>query len=537
MTHAPASPPRARALPRASGPARAAARRAPLAALLVAAAALFAAAAPAAADWRLADDRYQAMDPFERSQYDKAARLFDEGEYRAAAAEFGKFMSQHGDCVNLSYMVLMQGRSMHLDNKRHRAIEIYDQVIDYFAHVDADAAAAMYYKGLAYIANGDVVKGVATLRGLVEHERFRDRPVVAGALRRLADYYAGEGRWDRAVTYWKQTVEDFAQTNVDEAKRARANVTEHYIALGDYEAYESWILAGEEADDPERRRWASDYAWGQAYHRERQWRNQIPEGATVEQRRRAFFDYFTAREDAWVASDRRWDYFQHAINYAVHRLRDGDSVEALVDGAVAATRELDSAAARDDRYDWLADRLKRGGHFARARYCLDQMSDQMRATYGRYELLARQKQWQQAADVLQQLIAAGKGDWPARAERQLANVYRVHLNQQDEAIELYRKVNDPPATIWAISDAYVRKGELDKGLSMLVELENSFPAEAPDAAWKRVSLLAQKNRDDRAIAEARRILKVYPKSRESSAAHQFLEKRGIATGGAVIDEN
>ena len=52
---------------------------------------------------------------------------------------------------------------------------------------------------------------------------------------------------------------------------------------------------------------------------------------------------------------------------------------------------------------------------------------------------------------------------------------------------------------------------------------------------------AEYHREDRQREEAvglyRQILKAFPKSSQSSQAHQRLEEFGIATGGGVIDEN
>ncbi|MFW5682581.1 MAG: tetratricopeptide repeat protein, partial [Phycisphaeraceae bacterium] len=359
----------------------------------------------------LADQRYKQMTPFERAQYDKAIGLFKQNEYRAAAAEFGKFMSQHANCSQLSHMILMQGLSHHRDKKRNQAIKMYDQVLDFFGHVTADAAPALYYQGIAQIDNGDVIKGVATLREMVEDERYRNHAYAAGALRRLADYYAREGETARAVKYWKQTLEDFGDTNQSEANRARANVTEYYIAKGDYEAYESWIVDEDKADDAGHRRWVSDHAWGQAYHREGHWHGQVGDSASVQQRRRDFWEYFVSRRPWWEKDGRTWDYHQHAVNYATFRLGEDKPLQEVLEEAVQHATSLDDTNARDGRLWWLADRIRRRGHYELARFCLDKMSDQLRATYGRYQLLHQRKKWEDAANVLQQIIAADDDSW------------------------------------------------------------------------------------------------------------------------------
>ncbi|MFW6132383.1 MAG: tetratricopeptide repeat protein [Planctomycetota bacterium] len=501
------------------------------------------AAAPASAQaggdlWRLSAARFKRMDPFERAQYQRAARAFEQGDYRTAAAEFGKFRSQFDDCVNLSHMILMQGRSLHRDKKRNEAIRIYNQVLDYFAHVTADAAPALYYQGVAQMQNGDVLKGLSTLNRMVEHERYRRHPRTAGALRRLADYYVEHGKPAKAVGYWKQTVADFDDANSHQARRARARLTKYYIATGDYAAYEEWIVDPEHDAPGEHRRWVTDYAWSRAYHREGDWRELIGEGVPVARRRREFWDYFTGGRRWWEQTGRLWDYYRHALNYAAFRLDDDEALKRIVDQAVAHVREDDAAERRDDRLWWLADRLSRADKFLRARHCLEQMDDRHRARYGEYVMLARQRKYAEAADVLKGIIAGDDADgaWTARAEKDLARLYHHHLGKHAEAIKLYRTINQPPGTVWAVADCYARMGKLEQALTKLLEIENAFPSEASKAAWRRVKLLSGDDKA-RAIAEARRVLKVYPESSESSQAHQYLEKQGIATGGAVIDEN
>jgi tetratricopeptide (TPR) repeat protein len=79
-------------------------------------------------------------------------------------------------------------------------------------------------------------------------------------------------------------------------------------------------------------------------------------------------------------------------------------------------------------------------------------------------------------------------------------------------------------------------GKLKEALGTLTELENMFPDEAARAAWTKATYYKEAGDRPRAIAQARRVLKVYPKAPESSHAHQMLEEFGIATGGGVVDE-
>ena len=143
-----------RSNPKTAG-ARGAARSVALAVLL-----LVALARPVTAgsnwSWELPTDRYRRLNAFERAQYDKAASLLKNASYKAAASEFDKFRIQFGDSAFIPYVLFMKGYSLHRDKKRHSAIAIYNEVLDYFPDQIEDASAALYYLGIAHIENGDI---------------------------------------------------------------------------------------------------------------------------------------------------------------------------------------------------------------------------------------------------------------------------------------------------------------------------------------------------------------------------------------------
>ena len=63
-----------------------------------------------------------------------------------------------------------------------------------------------------------------------------------------------------------------------------------------------------------------------------------------------------------------------------------------------------------------------------------------------------------------------------------------------------------------------------------------FPDEAPRAAWQRAAYLIEADDRKNAVAQSRRIMKMYPKSQESAAAHRWLEDNGVLSGGGVSDQ-
>ena len=86
-------------------------------------------------------------------------------------------------------------------------------------------------------------------------------------------------------------------------------------------------------------------------------------------------------------------------------------------------------------------------------------------------------------------------------------------------------------------ECYQAMGKTQEALTQLGEIEGSFPAEAARAAWAATTMFQRAENKEMAIAGARRILKVYPRSGEASAAHQLLETYGVPTGGGVLDKD
>ena len=491
--------------------------------------------------WELPTPRYQAMNTFQRAQYDKAARLFREGSYKAAAAEFEKFNAQFEDSENISYMLFLRGRSLHLAKKRNTAIKVYNEVLDYFREDVAAAAPALYYKGLAYIENGDVKKGLACLREMVDSQALSKHPAAAGALGQLADHYWTHDKPEMAVRYWKQAARQFAQTNRREAAAARKNVTVYYILKADYAGYEGWLVGEDQADRAALRRTVAQNVWNVAqrgfhpywgaYNRRKnpkQWTQTIW----------ALHKYYTSRKAWFEKTHSHWEYYTCALSTASERLADRKETNRLVDEAAPHVAAGKDASERNGRYAWLVDRLIDVDDLFRARHFISKIADPPLAAFKEYEVVGfGEGKWQQAVARLKNIESMGDADWRAKAETTRAWVYEEKLREYEKAIKLYQQINKPPGTLWHIQECYHRWGKLKEALTTLTEIENSFPDHAARAAWRKTEYLHRAGQKKLAIATARKIMKVYPKSPESSRAHQFLERYKIATGGGLIDKD
>ncbi|MFO7870465.1 MAG: tetratricopeptide repeat protein [Kiritimatiellia bacterium] len=102
-----------------------------------------------------------------------------------------------------------------------------------------------------------------------------------------------------------------------------------------------------------------------------------------------------------------------------------------------------------------------------------------------------------------------------------------------EAIQAFRMCDKAPDSLWHITDCYLGMGKPQSALAQLVEIENFFKNEASKAALRIADVYNGMHKKEEYIAALRAVLKKYPGSRESSTAHQKLEKLGVKTGGAI----
>ncbi len=486
--------------------------------------------------WELPNERYQRMNMFERAQYDKAASQFRQNSYKSAAAEFEKFKIQFPDSENLPYILFMTGYSHHQDKQRNKAIQIYEEVLDYFGDRVEFAAPALYFEGIAHLDNGDVRQGMELFKEMADDEDYQKHPLAAGAIRQLADNEWRNGKKEAAIKYWKQTC-GFAKINPGEAGVARANLTDYYIKERDYAGYEEWLINAENRDNLDHRRWiaqnAWERAWGNFYHDWGKYNSFNRDEKTKDMR--AWYDWFKRQKEWYEKKGDLWTYYHNAVYFLSQRLYDRKETRRVIDESMPLHKAIQDPGQRNDRFAWLADRLREGGDWETCEYCITMISDPLYATYKRYELQAAKGAWDDALKLLVQIEQANNQAWSPRAFGEHARVLKDVLGRYEEAIKLYQQINQPPGTLWAIQECYKRWGKLNEALSTLTEIENSFPPDAARAAWHKAWYQHEAGNKAEAVAQAKRILKVYPKTQESSQAHQLLEQYGVATGGGVTE--
>lgn len=498
-------------------------------------------------NWELSPERYKKMAVFERAQYDKAAGLLRDKSYKAAATEFEKLKEQFPDSPNMSRIVLLHAYSLHLAKTRLAAIKIYNEILDYFGDTVDDAAPAIYLMGIAHMENGDTAKGLRTLKDMVDNEKYQKHPLAAGALRQVADDLWKRGEYDSAVNYWKQAVRDFSRSNAQEALISREDVTAWYFFARDYAGYDAWRLDAKTQNDPKTRAAVATHivtvAWniatgqGNYTYPMKKERDAKENAAKLPDDLKACWAYFKVAKAQFEKNNDLWGYYSTGVNFLGGCVRDKKELEDVVVDLVAFVKAIPDKAAADGKWCWLIDRSCEWGDYTRANYFLPNLSDKFTAAWKGYEILASQKKWKEALSHLELIEGMGNEPLRARAMETRAAIYKDCVGEYEKAIKLYTDINKPPGTLWAIQECQYRLNRLDVALTQLTEIENMFPAEAPEAAWTKAMYLDRAKREKECIAQGRRILKLYPKSPASSRAHLLLEKYGIKPGGGLKDDD
>jgi tetratricopeptide (TPR) repeat protein len=102
-----------------------------------------------------------------------------------------------------------------------------------------------------------------------------------------------------------------------------------------------------------------------------------------------------------------------------------------------------------------------------------------------------------------------------------------------KAIPAYQMCENPPNNLWRIADCYENLGKRDQAIDQLREVENFFKAFNSEAALRIAHVYGRAGQRELCIAALRAVLKKYPKSGQSSSAHEELEKLGVRIGGGV----
>ncbi len=511
--------------------------------------------------WHVVDsNRFRRMSQFERVQYQKAFDLLRNNQFRAAAAEFDRFQTQFKESEVLPYMVFLRAYALHQGKDRNRAISVYNEVIDFYpGEIDA-AATAMYYKGMAQFENGDYSKGMITMKELLDDEDYGVHKVAASASLQLVRNHWKNKEPDKAEQYLKKIYKDHRGTRA--ADDAKAFYMASCACTGKMKDYSSWYLDTYREEAMEKKISAAELKVqmvSEMYNMLMTWYNyhhffqkddlilNYRGGKRGPDPFKELWVYIHDNQPSYSKADRMWDFYRQTIHLnAAKNLEKDEAFDKRIADAIKLIQSTPDDEKNKDRQEkrleTLVSLLFQSGRWAHGGYVNTRIKDPKKRAWNEAVSLEGMKKWDDALKQLDLIASKFPADAKLVRDAGWKKAWILHhaKGQYDEAIKTYRAIGDPPRTLWEVADCYKRKKDPNGAIQTYIEIENSFQkTDGPEAAWRRANYYKQLGENKKAIAEARRLLKVYPKSNQASWSHQLLESMGIdETGlGAGVDED
>ena len=109
------------------------------------------------------------------------------------------------------------------------------------------------------------------------------------------------------------------------------------------------------------------------------------------------------------------------------------------------------------------------------------------------------------------------------------------LGRFDESIKAYRSANKQPDSTWGVTDCLVGMKQYANAIKTVKDLEALGGAVASRASLKAADIYLIAGDKGKEVAQLRAVLRNYPKSGESSTAHNRLEAYGVALVGGEAE--
>ena len=540
------------------------------AALLLLALAPLGAAAAGGWSWEMPAAVYKELDFSSRAGVDRAAKIFAQAfeaerrgarvtdlvpRYRAAVAEWRKVQIQaeaeNFDETLISYSIFMQAYARERAHDTNEALKLYGELVELHPDVAWIVIPAKFRLASCHLALGEKKKGLRAIDEFVADKANDGHALMANALNTQGWGRWGERRYDEALDSWMRILDDrYAANNRDAWNGAHDLMMVICLVTCDFARFDEMVFAGVKEDDVkgryERCRWALDCAFRCIVHGHFGYWDRSAErypdakerGQKTAEARKWFVRWFDGCRDVYEKAGHGTDYLFSSLRTSLYLGTDEQAARSL-DGVRGYLRSEKNEGAVNSRANEAIGILLDRGKADMARTVPDLMKGALTQGWARYMIESRVGNWKGAAQHLEEYIAR-KPDPAAlkRAKWALADICRERTGEVDRAVKLYREIDDPPGTLWALVDCYRRLGKKKEAYMTLDEIASIFEKEAPRAVIRQAQYREQDGEKDKAIALYRRLLShpEWKKSGESSQAHQALERLGVATGGAMTNE-
>jgi tetratricopeptide (TPR) repeat protein len=543
----------------------------------------------------LSSDERKKLDTFEGVLIDKADKLYGKKQYRAALPLYKRFLMEYPRSKIVAYAVLRKARCLHKDGKRFKAIKEYNEVLDYFPNHVKYASAALFFQGLAHWQNGHKKDAMKCWAEMARDKDYRTHVLAATAINRLADHLAETNEVSKAIPYYKQVAVDFRRSNGSAANHAIDEVAEYYIKINPNEEelrkfYEQVKTFDGRPRSIDGKTVENENYWKTIRHRMERFGKYW--GKDNRERRERMYRYWAGQMEGKFPKDDEFQidvanyHFQHEKDRQKWFKRlDEQYVKFQEKGEYGRTvRWIQVYAAHESKVNEYyrkldLDKMENGtlirlmkvlyedvgetdmasNVFGRVK--LAKLSDEAKSELAEYmakkDLKITEAICQNFKDKdLGQIVLlrcyqqAGEYEKGVKLGQEVANIpdyarealwitggMYQRMKKYKDAIRCYRQADDPPDTLWEIAACYEKAGQPKAAIAQLKEIEAFFKNISPRAALaiahvhKRTG--GKKPSNTEYVAALRAVLKKYPKSSESSDAHEELEDMNVKTGGGV----
>lgn len=534
------------------------------------------------------------LDNFEGLNLEDADKLYLKADYKGAYAAYKAYSFEFSKSKALPYVLLRMGRCLQKLDKRNAAIKGYQDVVDYFPDDVRYAAAALYYIGECHGLNGDEAKKTATWSKMVKDDGYVTQPNSGTALTYLGNAMDKLGKFEEATEYHWRTATAFLQSNPTAAAAAREAVIFHYVLRSpNHDKLKEFYIAasgfngkGNKTDHPE-----EDVSyWSTVLD------TALRGGGTSEQRENACAYWAAKMGDRFTDNDslrKQWCdvqmvYEKDRASWVARMEKQFSQKPADLErilqwceyykedvkmrsGFFAKQSKTILAGLNTDEKIKLMNRLRHPlGMHEEAQEVMhsvrtDGMTDEELKSYAefvayyepeetvlRYFALMKDKLF--ATKARFDFYNTRSHQNPPYMEKALAEIPELEkspkyaeglvwnkatllkgLGRYEEAIKAYRAANRQPDSTWAVADCEMALKQFSQAIKTVKELESIGGAIASKASLKAADYYRASGDKGKEVNQLRMVLKRYPKSDESSEAHNRLETYGVALSGGEAE--
>jgi tetratricopeptide (TPR) repeat protein len=537
---------------------------------------------------------FSKLDTFEGVNLEDADKLYKNGDFNGAYAAYKAYSFEFPKSKAMPYVLLRMGRCLHKLDKRNAAIKGYQDVVDYYPDDVAYAAAALYHIGECHGQNGEEDKQTAVWARMVKDDDYVTQPNSGTALTHLGNAMQKLGKFEEAAEYQWRTAVAFLKTNHAAAAAARSSVLFHYAARSpNHEKLKEFYVAasgfdgqGRSTDKPEddARYWgavmntvldtkietavrekACAY-WtaklGERFTENDELRRLYCEANLVHEKKadlwRGRLEKQFALKPATMERLMQWcGYFKSDPKYraeffAKHSkgilasLKPNEMMSLMAslnhphemhEEAKAVMRAIPTDSMTDEelkRYAMLCANYQTEEevlrHFAR-------IKDKLFATKARFDYyLARShKNAPFMEKALAEIPELSKSAQYSEGLTWTKATLLQNLGRHEEAIEAFRAANKQPDSTFEITNCLVALKQYPQAIQTVSELESVGGSIASSASWKVAEIYRISGDKAKEVSQLRTVLRRYPKTKESAAAHDRLESYGVALVGGEAE--